>query len=112
MTSFLNENHLHGYIDSKMKIGLFYNNELVSLMVFNKYSDGYEILRFCNKINNIVVGGASKIFKHFLKKYNPLEIKTYVDRSISQGELDLKLILKQNPIVFLLKIKLGKKKKT
>jgi hypothetical protein len=98
---FLNNNHIQGYINSKIKIGLFYENELVSLMTFGdrRISMGkkitnegeYEMLRFCNKINFNIIGGASKLFKYFVKNYNPQEITTYADRSFSQGKLYEKL---------------------
>jgi len=97
LKNFLEINHISGYVGSKIKIGLYYNNELVSLMTFGdrrvamgKKSTNigeYELLRFCNKLNTNVVGGASKIFKYFIDNYNPIEITTYADRSFSQGKL-------------------------
>jgi len=94
---FLETNHIQGFVGSKVKIGLFYENELVSLMTFGNRriamgkkstNEGeYELLRFCNKLNTNVIGGASKLFKYFIKNYNPTEITTYADRSISQGKL-------------------------
>jgi len=93
---FLDKNHLQSFIGSKVKLGLFYQNELVSLMTFGKKriamnssskENEYELLRFCNKLNTIVIGGASRLFKYFLKNYNPLEIITYTDRSHSNGNL-------------------------
>ena len=44
--NFLNNNHLKGYIKSTNRKGLYYNNELVSLMSFIDN----ELVRFCNKI--------------------------------------------------------------
>jgi hypothetical protein len=95
--SFLDENHIQGFVGSKVKIGLFYNNELISLMTFGdrrvamgKKSTNigeFELLRFCNKLNTNVIGGASRLFKYFIKTYNPTEITTYADRSFSQGKL-------------------------
>jgi very-short-patch-repair endonuclease len=94
---FLNTNHLQGFIGSKVKLGLFFNDELVSLMTFGKRrvamgkkstnKDEYELLRFCNKLNTNVLGGASKLFKFFKNNYNPKEITTYADRSHSNGGL-------------------------
>lgn len=93
---FLNKNHIQGFVGSKVKIGLFYNNELVSLMTFGnlrksmgqKSKEGsFELLRFCNKLNFTVVGGASKLFKHFLKNYNPNLIISYADKRWSKGNL-------------------------
>lgn len=97
---FLDKNHLQGNINSKIKIGLFHQDELVSLMTFGnlRRSMGqktiygfYELLRFCNKLNTTVIGGSSKLFKYFLDKYNPLEVISYADRSWSQGDLYEKL---------------------
>jgi len=93
---FLDENHLQGFVGSKVKLGLYYDDELVSLMTFGKKrkfmnsvsKDGeYELLRFCNKLNINVIGGASKLFNYFIKNYKPKEIITYADRSHSQGGL-------------------------
>jgi hypothetical protein len=93
---FLSENHLQGYVNSKINIGLSYNNELISVMTFgkkrksmnsNSAENEYEMLRFCNKLNINVVGGASKLFNYFIKKYNPKEIISYADRSHSNGNL-------------------------
>jgi len=96
VSNFLNQSHIQGSIGSSVKIGLFYNNELVSLMTFGKKRkfmnslsdiDEYELLRFCNKLNTTVVGGASRLFSFFIKHYNPKEIITYADRSHSNGNL-------------------------
>jgi len=96
-SEFLEKNHIQGFLGSKIKIGLFFNNELVSLMTFGNRriamgkkstNEGeYELLRFCNKLNTNIIGGASKLFKYFINKYNPKEIITYADRSFSQGKL-------------------------
>ena len=97
LREFLDKNHIQGFIGSKVKIGLYYNNELVSLMSFDNRriamgkkitNEGeYEMLRFCNKLNTNIIGGASKLFKYFVDNYKPKEITTYADRSISQGKL-------------------------
>jgi hypothetical protein len=95
---FLNENHIQGNVNSSIKIGLFYNNVLVSLMTFGKgrialggNSNQFELLRFCNKLESIVIGGADKLLKYFIKTYNPKEIISYADRRWSQGGLYDKL---------------------
>ena len=93
---FLNENHIQGYVPSKIKIGLFYKDEIVSLMTFGekRVSLGnkkglaeYELLRFCNKINTTVIGGASKIFKVFMENFSPSNIISYQDNSWGTGNL-------------------------
>jgi hypothetical protein len=93
---FLNNNHIQGFTNSQIKIGLYYNTELVSIMLFGKKrksinsksnNNEYEMLRFCNKLNTVVIGGASKLFNYFIKTYNPTKIISYADRSYSNGNL-------------------------
>lgn len=89
---FLEENHIQGYSSSTYNIGLYYNDELVSLMTFgwrrtnNKRE--YELIRFCNKINYSVIGSASKLFKYFLNNNNNNNnefISSYSDISLFTG---------------------------
>ena len=92
---FLNNNHLQGFIYSSINLGLYYNNELVSLMTFskprfNKKYD-YELIRFCNKLNTSVIGSASKLFNYFIKNYNPKSIISYANRRFSNGSIYEKL---------------------
>lgn len=96
--NFLENNHIQGYATSSINFGLYYNNELLSLMTFiklrkkiNKKENEYELLRFCNKLYKNVVGGASKLFNYFIVNYNPSLITSYADRSWSQGDLYEKL---------------------
>lgn len=94
--SFLDENHIQGKVRSKINYGLYFGKELVAVMTFgslrknlgNSKKDGhYELLRYANKLNTIVVGGASKILKHFLSEYKPLLIKSYCDKRLFKGNL-------------------------
>lgn len=64
-----------------------FGNRRVSMGKKTTNEGEYELLRFCNKLNTNVIGGASRLFKYFINNYNPLEITTYADRSISQGKL-------------------------
>ena len=93
---FLDDNHIQGSVNSKIKLGLFFEGELVSVMTLgplrkalgSKAADGhYELLRFCNKKETVVVGGASKLLKYFEKKYVPKEIISYADYRWSEGDL-------------------------
>lgn len=97
---FLKNNHIQGYINSAIRLGLLYNGELVSVMTFSKLrnilghknkKNSYELLRFCNKINTFVVGGASKLFKFFTNNFNYEELISYADRRWSCGNLYEKL---------------------
>lgn len=93
---FMEENHIQGYVPSKVKIGLFFEKNLVSVMTFgsnrkslgNKSKEGeYELLRFSNKLGISVLGGASKIYSYFIKKYSPLKVISYQDNSWNTGDL-------------------------
>lgn len=95
---FLTHNHRQGAANSKIRLGLYYNDELVSLMTFGKMrstmgtgnqdlSDCWELVRFCNKLNTSVVGGASKLFKYFVNTYNPQRIRSFSDRAHTKGAL-------------------------
>jgi len=87
---FLNSNHIQGYIPSNICYGLYHNNILVSLMSFGKprYSKyEFELLRFANKLNISVVGGASKIFSNFKKYSNPTSIISYSHKDKFTGSL-------------------------
>ena len=97
---FLVKNHIQGFVGSAVKLGLYYQDELVSLMTFGKRRkfmnmsavDGeYEMLRFCNKLNFTVIGGANRLFQNFIKNYKPEKIFTFADKSWSQGNLYEKL---------------------
>jgi hypothetical protein len=99
---FLNQNHIQGCSNSKIKIGLFFNSELVSLMTFDKFEgrikmkeDEWNLNRFCNKSGLSVIGGASKLLSFFTKKYNPNRIISYSDKDWSKGELYQKLGFKK-----------------
>ena len=81
---FLNDNHIQGDCLSKFNIGLFYDNELVSIMTFGSRQiskkSQFELLRFCNLKNTCVIGAASKLFTYFTKTHQDIEhIKTYAD---------------------------------
>lgn len=95
-SKFLSENHIQGSCVSKIRYGLFFENELVSVMSFgsNRKNLGntakpneYELLRFCNKIYTNVVGGASRLFKFFVAQHNPEKITSYCNRSIGTGNM-------------------------
>lgn len=70
---FLETNHLQGKDNSKIKLGLYYNDVLVSVMTFgssrfNKKYD-WELIRYCVKQDIIVNGSFGKLFKHFKNNY-------------------------------------------
>lgn len=90
---FYKKNHIQGGINSKINIGLYYNNELVSCLSFSKFRfltdevKRYEITRFANKLNNSVIGGFSKLLSFFKKNFVFSEIITYSDKRYFNGEI-------------------------
>ena len=91
---FNEENHLQGHRNAQVTYGLFYNDNLVQLMSFSKTrwnrnlkdGDSWEIIRGCPGSNNIVVGGVSKLFKHFIKENSPNSIFSYCDFNKFDGK--------------------------
>ena len=97
---FLNEHHIQGSDRSRIKLGAFYNNKLVSVMTFSKPSiakggnskDGvWELNRFCSHKDYQVIGIGSKLFTYYIGNYTYTEIFTYGDKRWSKGNLYKKL---------------------
>jgi len=92
---FLDKNHIQGYSRCKYRLGLYYNNELISVMTFGwrktNNKKEFELIRFCNKINTNVIGGASKLFKSFLNNHKYDNMISYADISLFTGDLYEKL---------------------
>lgn len=93
---FIEENHIQGDAQSSVNIGLYHNNELVSVMTFGKprlnvrserVEGNWELIRFCNKLNTRVVGGASKLLKHFQRTHDYNRIVSFCDKRWSDGTL-------------------------
>jgi hypothetical protein len=89
-TNFLNENHLQKDIGSTYNIGLFYNDNLVSVMTFSKSrfnkTFDFELLRFCNKQGVSIAGAASRLFSYFIKD-RKCSIISYSDNQYGSGKL-------------------------
>jgi hypothetical protein len=84
-SEFLQRNHLQGDDRSGIRIGLIDDDgQILSLMTFckSRYDKNfqYELSRFCNVLNARVVGGASKMFSYFIKRYNPVSVVSYSDK--------------------------------
>lgn len=90
MAEFFNNNHIAGHRGGKIAINLEYNGEVVMSYIFGKafLSRGkyeWEIIRATTKRGCRVVGGASKIWKHFIEKYDPKSCVFYVDTDYFDG---------------------------
>ena len=51
-----------------------------------KTSNSWEIIRGCPGSNNLIVGGVSKLFKHFILDYNPDCVFSYCDFNKFDGK--------------------------
>ena len=53
---------------------------------FDKNVD-WELMRYCNKLNTNIVGGASKLFSYFMNTSQPNSIVSYSDKRYFDGNL-------------------------
>ena len=87
---FLNNNHIQGYTPYKYNYGLYYEDELVSLLTFSvpRYNKDYdfELIRFACKNGYHIHGAFSKLLKAFRKEFNG-SILTYSDRRMFTGDV-------------------------
>jgi hypothetical protein len=99
-SDFLDVYHTQGDANSKIRLGAFYKDKLVSVMTFSKLSIAkgskaekgvWELNRFCSHIDYKVVGIASKLLSYFTKNYSWNRIISYADRRWSNGDLYYKL---------------------
>lgn len=105
---FLVTNHRQGGISSPVRLGLIdvATGDLVSIMTFNKVrrnqgvtkdtgDKDWELSRFCSKLDTIVMGGASKLFKYFVENYQPDKVVSFSDPAHTKGALYEKLGFQQ-----------------
>ena len=92
--AYLKQHHLHVPTAAKTKLGLVREGELVAVASFGKQCpidrggrrwQSAELIRFCNATGTTVVGGLSKLIKHYTRTFSPEDIMTYADREWSSG---------------------------
>lgn len=100
-SDFLSKNHLKGVSKSKINIGLFYKNEIISIMSFNRTrGDKYILTRYCNKLNFNINGASLKLLSYFKENINFEELVVYHDKSLgfcNYEELGFKKIIDGRP---------------
>ena len=95
--SFCDRYHLQGSTRANsICYGLYFNDELYSVMTFShvRYksnSSEYELYRYCVKSGYSIIGGASKLFNHFLLDYCPTKVVSYSDNDYFLGDIYPKL---------------------
>ena len=84
---FMIKHHIQGYASASVRYGLTINSEIQAIMAFSKsrFNKKYEweLIRFASK--NTVVGGAGKLFKHFLSTVMPTSVISYADLRWNTG---------------------------
>jgi len=89
--AFFDSAHIQGGASAQVHLGLVHNDEVVAAMNFCKSrydkNGGIELLRYANKINTNVIGGASKILNYYIKNHHPTKITSYADKRWSDGNL-------------------------
>lgn len=79
-------NHIQGATGATKHYGLYHNDELVACMSFQDKRDGvWELVRYATGCN--VVGGFSKLLKHFIRTHNPSKVTSFADRRWSTGDV-------------------------
>ena len=90
---FLETHHVQGWCHSGISFGLFSDKVCVAVMVFKsnlsgRYQAGYgeyELARYASK--GLVVGGAGKLLKHFVRNYSPHRIVSFSEKRLFSGKL-------------------------
>ena len=91
--AFVTANHIQkASMTNGTPYGLIYKGEIVQVMMFRKSISpkgyDYELSRFCSRSGWIVVGGSSKLLKHFLRDTpNATTIVSYANMRYSNGQL-------------------------
>lgn len=87
---FFDRYHLSNGVYASVNLGLFLENELVMAVSFSKsrFSKKYqwECIRMSSKNDTVVIGGASKLFKYFMKNWKPESCVSYADCRFGSGQ--------------------------
>lgn len=54
---------------------------------YKKDSDVYELQRYCVQSGYTIIGGAKRMFKHFIRDYQPAKIISYSDNNYFNGKI-------------------------
>jgi len=81
---FLEANHLQGYVSANIRLGLFYEDKLVSICSFSKSrydksTNCYELIRSCTLLNYSIIGGFQKLLKYFEDTVKPEKLISYIN---------------------------------
>lgn len=93
--SFLEKNHIQGYVPSKLAVGLKLGSRLVGLMSFGspRYnrSSEYELIRLAFAAGVMISGGAEKMFNEAKRILSFTSVISYCDRRLFSGKVYTRL---------------------
>jgi hypothetical protein len=89
---FFIEHHIQGTCSQAIRtIGLWDDDKLLCAMSVGhpryKKDCDFELIRFATKKFSIVIGGASRLFKHFINTQHPQTVVSYSDRMWNEGKV-------------------------
>ena len=97
-------NSLDNYINSEINLGLYLNNELLSIISFNKIVNReYRITNSCTKINININNFFYIILEYFKNKYNPKILYYRANRRWNTEYLDFSIQSIEEPEYFYFK---------
>lgn len=86
---FLEKYHIQGSTSSPLRYGLFFQDNLIGVMTFGKprfsKKHQWELVRLAFSVP--VIGGASKLFYHFVKQHDPQTVISYSDKRWNTGNV-------------------------
>ena len=100
LDEFIMINHLNVPTRARYRYGLFAGTQLVAVAAFGRSCPiqhngvtyrSHELIRYGSLLNHTVVGGLSKLIRHFEQLKHPQHLMTSVDREWSGGRSYLKL---------------------
>lgn len=86
--------HMNNGINSSVNIGIMDGKDLLGVMTFGKQrynGENWELYRLIFKDDTLVVGGAERMMRVFIDKYNPDILTSYCDISKFTGNVYIRL---------------------
>ena len=79
--TFLNCNHIQGFVNSSIYLGAYYDDSLVAVMSFIKEpNDNWNLSRFASDNKYVCCGIGGKLFKYFTRNYVFNVVKSFADK--------------------------------
>lgn len=82
---FLEENHIQGFVNSSVYLGLKYQDVLVAVATFKRSGEDYVLTRYATSAQ--VRGGHSKLVSYFEKNHSYGKLVTFADLTFGSGGL-------------------------